>query len=145
MIELRVVDGRGLDQRRILEGVLLPDTVQHAVIKDTVAAADSRFAISKDIVSKAEPGSEVFLRVRIDMASIRRAGHPRSNGLRLCASCSCGEDQAVHISSRDLAASKVAADWIDSRCCARIEDGRVEVIECIQDIAGRGEVAVTQP
>ena len=68
MIELRVVDGRRLHQRRILEGVLLPDTIEHAVIEDAVTAANGRFPVSEEIISKADPGSEVFFGIGVDMA-----------------------------------------------------------------------------
>jgi hypothetical protein len=92
MIELRVIDGGRLHQGRILEGVLFPDAIEHAVEEDAVAAAEGRLTVSKNIECKTKPGSEVLLGIRIDMRSIRRAGHARSNGLRLSASCTGGKD-----------------------------------------------------
>ncbi len=41
-VEGSVVDGRSLQQRRILECVLLPDAIQQAVIENSKAATDGR-------------------------------------------------------------------------------------------------------
>src|ERR1700677_335957 len=92
MIELRVIDGRHLHEGRILERVLFPDAIEHAIKEDTVAAPEGRFTVSKNIERKTKPGSKVLLGIRIDMRSIGRTGYARSNGLRLIAGCTDGED-----------------------------------------------------
>src|ERR1700761_1747551 len=115
MIELGGVDGGRLDQRRILEGVLLPDAVEHAIEEDAVAAAQGRLPISEDVVCEAHPRCEVLFGVRVDMGAIRRTGHTWCNGLRLGTSGAVGKDQAVYIGRRYLVASKVAADRVNDR------------------------------
>ena len=106
MIELRGVDGSRLHQRRILEGVLLPDAIEHAVKEDAVAAADGRLPISEDVIRESHPGSEVLFGVRVDMRAIRRTGHAWGNGLRLSTGGALWKDQTVDVGCRDRSAGK---------------------------------------
>src|ERR1035437_650683 len=49
-----VKDCGGLDQRRIAEGVLLPNAIQGAVIEDAETRSHSPFAVPERIVREAE-------------------------------------------------------------------------------------------
>src|ERR1700724_3289332 len=53
----RVCDGRGLNERRILERILFPDAVERAVIEQAYSGTHCPLAVSKRIVcqTKARP------------------------------------------------------------------------------------------
>src|SRR5258708_12362611 len=55
LVERRVVDGRGLQEGRILEGVLFPNTVEKAVVEDAETAPAPALSPPITLLSKADP------------------------------------------------------------------------------------------
>src|ERR1700739_4978044 len=103
---LRAVGGCGLNQWRVgikwigPELILLPDTIESAVVEETISSANGHLAVALWIPSQTKSRTPVVVRVGIDPATIWRTSCCRVNRLCCGTGGAGGENHAVGIGRR---------------------------------------------
>src|SRR3954447_4860172 len=98
---MRVADGCGLQQRRILKRVLFPDAIEQTIVEDTEATADRSDAPTVEVIREPDPWTEVGVLIRVHVIAEWRTGDLWCDCLSCAARRALWEDNPVRVGCRN--------------------------------------------